>query len=196
MNLACLLWGDVFLQKALKDILFMGLNSCVSCINRKGWNVVNMEKKSYEYTAIRVCVDAYGMFCMQGKIHSPFSEQEISFQDVTTFLVALEKLAEDRGFPEPMFKHRKFQSLQKKECEKEAANIVRTIEAIEKEHGEKETIRLFITGRRNAGIQGHFVCLSTGNLYQYSSELQLLQLMEQVLSIETFGRKETGTQNY
>lgn len=157
---------------------------------------MNVEKKSYEYTAIRVCVDAYGMFGMKGTVHSPFSEQGISFQDAATFLIALEKLAEDRGFPDAMFKHRKFQSLQTKECEVEYAQIVRSIEEIEMEYGEKETMRLFVTGRRYAGIQGHFVCLCTGNVYQYTSELQLLRRMEEVLNIQPSERKDTGTQSY
>ncbi len=164
--------------------------------NQKGWIVVSIEKKSYEYTAIRVCVDAYGAFTMRGRIYSPFSEKEISFQDVATFLVVLENLVEDRGFPDAMFKHRKFQSLQETVDRKEEAKIVRTIEDIEKEHGEKDTFRLFITGRRNAGIQGHFVCLSTGNVYRYSSELQLLQCIEEVLNIEHSEKKHTGTQTY
>lgn len=157
---------------------------------------MSIEKRSYEYTAIRICVDVYGASCIQGSIHSPFSEKEIPFQDVTTLLVVLENLAEDRGFPDPMYKHRKFPSLEKKESRREQAKVVRSMEDIEKKHGKKDTMRLFITGRRNAGLQGHFVCLSTGNVYKYSSELQLLQYMEQVLSSQPFERKTTGTQTF
>lgn len=164
--------------------------------NRKGQIIVSIEKKSYEYTEIRICVDSYGATWIQGKIHSPFSEKEIAFQDVTTLLVVLENLAEDRGFPDPMYKHRKFPSLEKKEGRKGEAKVVRSIEEMEKKYGEKDTMRLFITGRRNAGIQGHFVCLSTGNVYQYSSELQLLQYMEQVLSFEPCEKETTGTQKF
>lgn len=157
---------------------------------------MSIEKKSYEYMAIRICVDAYGASYIQGKIHSPFSEKEIAFQDVTTLLLVLENLAEKRGFPDPMYKHRKFPSLEKKDSRKGEAKVVRNIEEIEKKYGEKDTMRLFITGRRNAGIQGHLVCLSTGNVYKYSSELQLLQYMEQVLSSEPFKRETTGTQKF
>lgn len=146
--------------------------------------------------AFRICVDSYGASCIQGKIYSPFSEKGILFQDVTMLLVALENLAEDRGFPDPMYKHRKFPSLEKKDSRKERAKVVRNIDEIEKKHGKKDTMRLFITGRRNAGIQGHFVCLSTGNVYKYSSELQFLQYMEQVLSSESLERKTTGTQKF
>lgn len=157
---------------------------------------MNIEKKSYEYAAIRVCVDDYETSSIRGKVHSPFWEKGIEFQDVTSFLIALENLAEDRGFPDPMYKHRKFKSLSKKESRKEEAKVVRSIEQIEKEYGEKDTMRLFITGRRNAGIQGYFVCLSTGNVYKYSSELQLLQCMEQVLSSQPLEKKDTGTQKF
>lgn len=157
---------------------------------------MNIEKKSYECAAIRVCVDIYEAFCIRGKIHSPFWEKGIAFHDVASFLIALENLSEDRGFPDPMFKHRSFQSLHKNEDRNEEAKVVRSVEQIEKEYGEKETMRLFITGRRNAGIQGYFVCLSTGNIYKYSSELQLLQRMEQVFSSPSLEKQDTGTQKF
>lgn len=162
--------------------------------NRKGWMSVGIEKNSYEYTAIRICVDAYETSCIQGKIYSPFSQREIAFQEVTALLVALETIADDRGFPEPMYKYRKFPSIQKRNHRKKEAKVVRNIEDIEKKQGQKDTIRLFITGRRNAGIQGHFMCLSTGNVYKYSSELQLLQYMEEVLCMEASTGINTGTQ--
>lgn len=140
---------------------------------------MDLAKKSYEDTAIRVCLDGKGSNCFQGSIHSTFWKEKRTFSDVTTFLLLIEQLTDERGFPEPMFRYRSlFPSSVVKE-QKLLAQPVRGIEEIENQYGETETLRLYVTSRKHAGIQGHVVVLKTGNLYKFSSELELIHVIEE-----------------
>lgn len=141
-------------------------------------------KKSYEQAAIRVCIDYAEGQDIQGQLHSAYDEAPIIFNNVAELLVALEDISEHRGFPEAVFRMRRFASLfgkNKKRQKKEEISVLRSSEELEKMMGKKETFRLYVTGRRNAGLQGHFVCVGTGNVYQYTSELELLSQMEDII---------------
>ena len=69
------------------------------------------EKYSYEHTAIRICLDEKSNNTISGSIHSPFCKDPIVFQDVVAFFIGLEQIVEERGFPEPVFKHRSFSNI-------------------------------------------------------------------------------------
>ena len=137
------------------------------------------EKYSNEHTAIRICLDKKSNNTISGSIHSPFCKDPIVFQDVVTFFIGLEQIVEERGFPEPVFKHRSFSNIKKDTSKKEVGKIVRSMEEIEQEYGKCETLQFYVTGRKYAGLQGHFVCLSSGIVYKYKSELELLHLLEE-----------------
>lgn len=138
------------------------------------------QKKSYEHSAIRVCIDAIEEDGVRGRLHSPYVKEAIAFEDINTFLIAVDQICEDRGFPEAMFRHRSFGLLKKKkECRQKATEVVRSIEEIEKEMGQMATLRLYITSRMNASLQGHMVFLGNGTVQKFSSELQLLHVLHE-----------------
>ena len=149
------------------------------------------QKKTYQHSAIRVCIDATEEYGIKGSLHSPYVKEGIVFQDINTFLGALDQICEDRGFPEEMFRHRSFGvTKKKKEHRQRAMEPTRNIEEIEKEMGQIATIRLYITSRKYASLQGHFVLLGNGTIQKFSSELQLLQLLkENVLQQEEQRRR-------
>ncbi len=155
--------------------------------NQKGRDTVRILKKSYEHATIRICLDDIENNVLKGSIHTPFLKQGIDFSDVSRFLNSLENVAEHRGFPEPVFRMRDFSVAKDKlkiQKRKEEMPIVRSVEEIEQQFGKSETIRLFITSRRNAGLQGHFVVLSAGSIVKFSSELELLEKIEHLLTTE------------
>lgn len=142
-----------------------------------------MDGKSNECKVIRLCIDGKDGYRIYGSMHSPYLEEKVVFSDLATLLVRLENLLDDRNFPKTMFQHRSFL---KKEAKKDTGErkILRSAEEIEKEYGVSDTFLIYVTSRRNAGVQGHFVNTKNGKIVKYESDLQFLHGIEEQMNFE------------
>lgn len=139
-----------------------------------------MKKKQYSYkhTLLQICFDEKSSTIISGRIYSPFCSKPILFSDIVTFLLGIEQVLEERGFPEPVVKYRSFFKSKTESEKKEIGIVVHSVEEVVEKQGKQDTLQLYVTGRNHAGIQGRFTCLSTGEKCEYRSELELLDLLE------------------
>lgn len=147
------------------------------------------QNSTYENAAIRICLDGKDKFGIYGTVHSPYWDEKKSFRDTVQMLLHIEALVQGRAYPKPMFNMRTFVGAESG-VQGIDGNVYRTKEQLSKEYGTAETLLVYVTKRRYAGLQGHVLKLSSGKIYKYESELQLLQIMEeQIVPFEHIQKK-------
>ncbi|MCI8409153.1 MAG: hypothetical protein HFJ09_07800 [Lachnospiraceae bacterium] len=132
----------------------------------------------YGKSEIGLCIEKIDNNTFCGTVHTPYHKENDIFYDVVELLLLLDKISEERGFPNTMYKKR---SLVKKVVSNkniQQSNLYRTNDQMYKSYKKPATFMLYITGRKYGSLQGHMICQSTGNKIKYQSELELVQLME------------------
>lgn len=113
-----------------------------------------------------------------GTVHTPYHKEDDIFHDVVELLLLLDKISEERGFPNTMYKNR---SLVKKVASSknvQQSNLCRTNDQMRESYKKPATFMLYITSRKHGSLQGYMICQGTGNVIKYHSELELVQLIE------------------
>ena len=135
-------------------------------------------KYSYKNAAIRICVDVLQEGRIEGSIHTPYCVEKIQFRDVMTLFMELDHIADERSFPNAMFERRSFFRKRKNE-KQEFVDEVRKLSNIDAEYGKVETIQIFLTSRRFASVQGRMFFMGTNKLKNFTSELEMIKLIEE-----------------
>lgn len=116
------------------------------------------------------------IFC--GTVHTPYHKEDDIFHDVVELLLLLDKISEERGFPNTMYKKR---SLVKKVVSSKNPQLskpCRTSDQMNESYKKTATFMLYITSRKHGSLQGYMICQGTGNVVKYHSELELVQFIE------------------
>lgn len=146
-----------------------------------------MSKMDYAYgkAAIGICIEKVENEDFSGTVQSPYHKENIIFGGVVELLLLLDEISEERGFPNAMYKNR---SLKKKAVSKKdiiQRKLLHTEWQMNKSCEATATFILYITGRKYGSLQGHIICLDTGKVVKYQSELELVCLMEKHWNNET-----------
>lgn len=115
-------------------------------------------------------------FC--GTVHTPYHKEDDIFHDVVELLLLLDKISEERGFPNTMYKKRSLVKKVVSEKNVQQSNLCRTNDQMSEFYKKTATFMLYITSRKHGSLQGHLICQGTGNTIKYQSELELVQLIE------------------
>lgn len=136
--------------------------------------------RMYMNGMIRLCLDGKEGNDLYGRLYTPYEREGRKFSDLGDMLMCLESVLEYRGFPQTTFEYRDFRRKGKtnRSCNEKPA-VVRSPESIKRETGLLDTVTLYVTSRQNGTVQGRITFQSTGNMYQYDSDLNLLQMIEQ-----------------
>lgn len=146
-----------------------------------------MSKMDYAYgkAAIGICIEKVENEDFSGTVQSPYHKENIIFHGVVELLLLLDEISEERGFPNAMYKNR---SLRKKAVSKKDIIQRKLLHAkgqMNKFCEATATFILYITSRKYGSLQGHIICLDTGKVVKYQSELELVHLMEKHWNNET-----------
>ncbi|MBD5088676.1 MAG: hypothetical protein HDT30_07685 [Clostridiales bacterium] len=139
-----------------------------------------MSEMDYVYgkAAIGICIEKIDKDVFWGTVHTPYHKEDNIFHDVVELLLLLDEISEERGFPNAMYKNRTLKEKVASKKNVECGRLLRTKEQMDKSYEEEVTYILYITSRKHGSLQGHMICLGTGSMIKYQSELELVYLME------------------
>lgn len=138
-----------------------------------------MTEKGYTYknAVIRLCLDRVGpKMTVDAKLYSLHKKEGVPFHDFPTLLMEVEKILDIRGFPSACCQLREFTYSEQKNFWKEKAPIYYSIEEFNRKRGEIATYYLYITSRKNVTWKGYIVSSYNGEVKNFDSELELMQL--------------------
>lgn len=144
-----------------------------------------MQTYAYSNAGMRICLDSRDGKEFSGSILTPYRKEKTEFYNVVSLLVELEAILEERGFPDASCIRRSFYS--KKENVSALSSgqeipVYHTMEELNRECGRIETLLVYVTGRKNAGIQGQVVFESDGTRHDYRSELELIKICDEKIN--------------
>lgn len=122
---------------------------------------------------------SYDNKCMQGTIFNPFFEKEMVFENVMQMITMIERISDSLFFPQKAMQLRQFADCDQPE-DKTTFDFVTTSDFSEK--FPLATFELEIIFRQNASWQGNIVYAENSLSSSFRSVLELLSLMDSVLS--------------
>lgn len=137
---------------------------------------------------IKVC--SYHNKNFAGTFYNPFYEEEQHFENLTQLLIIIESLQEAISFPQKSMEWRTFN----KDAEKQVINI-----GVVGEYGKNKPLASFqvnIVFRHNASWQGSVRWLENGLETEFRSALELIFLMDSVLTDKCSVSGEVVVQTY
>lgn len=139
------------------------------------------EKLDHRNSFFRICVDSGENGLASGRVFSRRLTEPMSFPDLASLLLQLDKCMEMQNFPQGFQRMRSFTG--GKEADKrgllpEGAMSGETVSAA---WGKRATFLLHVLTRQNASWQGKVDWLDGGEEAPFSSELELVKLAEERL---------------
>ena len=124
----------------------------------------------------------YDNKCMQGTISNPFFEKEMVFENIMQLIIMLERISDSLVFPQKAMELRQFSECNTSKTEnKDTFNFETTADFTEMLP--LATFELEIIFRQNASWQGNIVYAEENLSSSFRSVLELLSLMDSVLSV-------------
>ena len=136
-----------------------------------------------EYRTTLVCVDTYDQQVMAGRIYNPFCEG-LHFHSTIDFLVQMEKLLNEMGCPQPFMSARRFSRPPGSTPPSPSEKCLHECECA--------TFTVRVIFRQNASWQGSLAWLEGEMEENFRSVLELLRLMDSVLSENTLKSKNVS----
>ena len=140
------------------------------------------DKVTAENGGIRICVDRVEGALVRGRAFSRRLTGPMSFSDLGSLLLQLERLLEEQNFPQAFQRSRSFADDAR---ESRSAGLLpeggMSEEAVARAAGERATLTLHICTRRMSTWQGVVNWLDQGTLSHFASDLELLRLLEDKL---------------
>lgn len=139
----------------------------------------------YPATAIRVCVDEINNSVISGRLYCAQLDDVLNFKDVNELLLGMEKIFDERGYPEPFQRKRSF--LKKAvlrishddKIKKQA--IMREKRTVSQAVGERATFLVYVMTRLDSSWQGRVEWLQNDESNSFSSEVELLGMINKRL---------------
>ena len=126
-----------------------------------------------EYRTTLVCVDTYDQQVMAGRIYNPFCAG-LHFHSTIDFLEQMEELLNEMGCPQPFMSGRRFSGPPGRTPAPHGEEYL--------PEGECATFTVRVIFRQNASWQGSLTWLEGEKEANFRSVLELLRLMDSVLS--------------
>lgn len=138
-----------------------------------------MQKKLFanQYRATLVCIDTYENNILCGRLYNPSLSGGESFRSAMQFIHGMDKILNGMDFPQPFMETRSFSDV----CGSSAIPAAKT----EMHNGKLATFTIRVIFRRNASWQGSVSWLEGSREQNFRSVLELLLLMDGVLTAES-----------
>ena len=130
----------------------------------------------YEAKTILIKVYSYENKSITGALHNVILEQDQAFNNLTEMLFGIEQILDDTNFPQSTFEIRSFTPRE---------DIPKT-QLLSDDDGTRKPIarfRLNIMFRQNSSWQGNLVWIDENSEVQFRSVLELIRLLDSVLSV-------------
>lgn len=136
------------------------------------------------YRTTLVCVDSGQRGAFSGRLYNPYWEEGAAFDGVMDFLEQMESLLDEMRLPQSYTAKRSFAP---------PGTGQRTQPMLERRLGRQATFAVRVLFRQNASWQGSVTWMETGQEESFRSVLELLLLMNSVLSERQLEAPKTGT---
>lgn len=140
-------------------------------------------KLTHQNGVLRVCVDRIEEGRASGRVYSQRLAAPLPFSSMGGLLLQLERLLEEQNFPQASQRLRTFGGAVPVRAEAVLPEGAMDAGEVAGARGEIATFALNILSRRNATWQGRLDWLDGGPAQVFSSDLELLDLVEQRLDI-------------
>ena len=152
------------------------------------------EAKYYAPNLISICVDRAEGGDYAGRIWHQYDDKPIEYKNLMELLKKMEHLYDTWNFPQCSTNIRQFT---KKQAEPKPITEIGRPDAdrIEGKRGEKATFMVHVKFRQNSTWQGNVSWLERDRQQRFQSALELLKLMDSVLSEEDEWEQDMEKQN-
>lgn len=140
-----------------------------------------MQEKEFHMSApnlVNVCIDQTTETGKSGRMYCGYLRQAICFENEWQLLKQMEGLMDELDYPQSSMKTR---SYQKKESEQKHQKPEKVLESNEmmQMRGLLGTAVIQVKYRQHATWQGQMIHVETNQIFEFSSALELLKLMDQ-----------------
>lgn len=124
--------------------------------------------------AIRICIDQYEND-MQGRIYSRMKKEVLLFKNCSEMLLRSDRLFDECGYPQAFQEKRSFGKSEIRQGRYKAPEAVLDEDEILGQYGRCRTFDIVVQSRRRAGWQGRVLSQNGEYLFEYRSEMELLE---------------------
>lgn len=125
---------------------------------------------------VNVCVDEVVQEEIKGRLYHYYQKEAVEFKNVVQLLDEMEKLYDKIHFPESATECRSFLKKEPSEQRKRIPQLV-DAETILKQRGKNGTFLVCVQYRQNTTWQGEIVVMDTEEIYDFSSALELVKII-------------------
>ena len=129
-----------------------------------------------QFRTTTVCIDSYDNGVLAGRVYNPMWETGQPFKSFTQFLIMIEQMLDDMGFPQPYNETRNFAPAKKWSGEQ----CISTRDL----RGKRMTFSVQILFRQHASWQGCITWEEEQKMHSFRSVLELVLLMDSALRCE------------
>lgn len=136
---------------------------------------MNQSKRFYSVNMFRVCIDIYAEdIC--GKVYSPMSVEDITFQGIGELLLKMDRLFDSIGYPQAFQNKRSFDEHDTSgNAYRGIPKAVRDVETILDKEGQCCTYDIEVISRRNTSWQGVVYTMEGVEQSRFDGEVELLE---------------------
>ena len=127
--------------------------------------------KTYPVNVIRVCIDQTGPD-LAGRAYTPLKKDAVMFSGITDFLIQMDRIFDERGYPQSFQNKRSF--LEQKRIENRYAGIPKedmSLDFILQQRGKCVTMLVVVNSRRNTSWQGSVFSIEGEKLIDFDGEI-------------------------
>jgi hypothetical protein len=145
---------------------------------------------NYNKAKLRVCVDGVKNSVVSGRVFSQRLKDIIEFPDLTNLVLRLDRLMDEQKYPQAFQRKRRFKlpALRNSKAPVDAVEgderPYMDEEVVDTAVGAKATFILQIVSRQNTNWQGYVDFLDGAGVKEFKSELELLEMINDFLSLD------------
>ena len=140
----------------------------------------------YNESALRVCVDGVDGDKLWGRVFSMRLSAPIPFGDLGDFVMKMDQVMDEQNFPQSFQRKREFKAGKKKrglgQVFKALEGEPLTADVVNAAKGQLATFTVRVLTRQNASWQGHIIWDGEAGVIDFSSELDMVQIVLAKLS--------------
>ena len=125
---------------------------------------------------VTICVDEIAQEEIKGRLYHCYKKEATNFKNVVELLDEMEKLYDKLHFPEASTRSRSFVRTEAPQQRETIPKVVEP-ETILKQKGTKGTFLVCVQYRQNATWQGEIVLMESEEIYEFSSALDLVKII-------------------
>lgn len=137
-----------------------------------------------------ICVDSFDNGLASGRLHTYFYEKSIHFFSLDQLLFAMEDIMDETGITQPWTEKRTFEKV-KRRRKKTTSEVVIVqdiapfydLQTVQPPKGRVASFYVRVYSRMNSSMQGVVMTLGSSNKVAFRSELELLYLIREKLSL-------------